>query len=114
MYWPSKARRSLHSSPPPPPPSGPPPQQYLVTVAQDLESHLFGNPHSQHGWSGNVGSAAAVAEARQLTLEMCHAPLGEYECVFTAGATGTAFIGTFTRDHTMCQHHNLAGTYKRS
>lgn len=63
-------------------------QQHPVTVAQDLESHLFGNPHSQHGWSGNVGSAAAVAEARQLTLEMCNAPLGEYECVFTAGATG--------------------------
>lgn len=59
-----------------------------VTVSQDLESHLFGNPHSQHGWSGNVGSAAAVATARKLTLEMCNAPLGEYECVFTAGATG--------------------------
>ena len=62
--------------------------QQHVTGAQDLESHLFGNPHSQHGWSGNIGSAAAVAEARQLTLKMCNAPLGEYECVFTAGATG--------------------------
>jgi len=55
---------------------------------QDLASHLFGNPHSQHGWSGNEGSAQAVAEARQLTLQMCNAPLGEYECVFTPGATG--------------------------
>lgn len=55
---------------------------------QDLESHLFGNPHSQHGWSGNEGSATAVAEARQLTLQMCNAPIGEYECVFTSGATG--------------------------
>ncbi|DBA86842.1 TPA: hypothetical protein ACH3X2_005421 [Trebouxia sp. C0005] len=55
---------------------------------QDLASHLFGNPHSQHGWSGNEGSAQAVAEARQLTLQMCNAPLGEYECVFTSGATG--------------------------
>ncbi len=55
---------------------------------QDLETHLFGNPHSQHGWSGNEGSAQAVAEARQLTLEMCNAPLGEYECIFTSGATG--------------------------
>lgn len=36
-----------------------------------------------------MGSAAAVAEARRLTLQMCNAPLGEYECVFTAGATGT-------------------------
>lgn len=62
--------------------------EQLIIVVQDLESHLFGNPHSQHGWSGNVGSAAAVAEARQLTLKMCNAPLGEYECVFTAGATG--------------------------
>lgn len=55
---------------------------------QDLASHLFGNPHSQHGWSGSEGSAQAVAEARQLTLQMCNAPLGEYECVFTSGATG--------------------------
>ncbi len=55
---------------------------------QDLASHLFGNPHSQHGWSGNEGSAQAVAEARHLTLQMCNAPLGEYECVFTSGATG--------------------------
>lgn len=55
---------------------------------QDLESHLFGNPHSQHGWSGNEGSATAVAEARQLTLDMCNAPLGQYECIFTSGATG--------------------------
>ena len=55
---------------------------------QDLESHLFGNPHSQHGWSGNEGSAQAVAEARQQTLQMCNAPLGEYECIFTSGATG--------------------------
>ena len=57
-------------------------------LVQDLESHLFGNPHSQHGWSGNDGSGSAVAEARQLTLDMCNAPLGQYECVFTSGATG--------------------------
>ena len=63
-------------------------QKWPVTAVQDLESHLFGNPHSQHGWSGNVGSAAAVAEARQLTLQMCNAPLGQYECVFTSGTTG--------------------------
>ena len=60
----------------------------LVNHVQDLASHLFGNPHSQHGWSGNEGSAQAVAEARQLTLQMCNAPLGEYECIFTSGATG--------------------------
>ncbi|DBA68898.1 TPA: hypothetical protein ACH3X2_001175 [Trebouxia sp. C0005] len=42
---------------------------------QDLASHLFGNPHSQHGWSGNEGSAQAVAEARQLTLQMCTCPM---------------------------------------
>ncbi|KAL3136431.1 hypothetical protein ABBQ38_005687 [Trebouxia sp. C0009 RCD-2024] len=63
-------------------------QAQIEAIKQDLGSHLFGNPHSQHGWSGNVGSAAAVAEARHLTLQMCNAPLGEYECVFTAGATG--------------------------
>ena len=60
---------------------------------QDLASNLFGNPHSQHGWSGNEGSAQAVAEARQLTLQMCNAPLGEYECVFTSGATGVFISG---------------------
>ena len=61
---------------------------------QDLESHLFGNPHSQHGWSGNEGSATAVAEARQLTLQMCNAPVGEYECVFTSGATGDTLLSS--------------------
>lgn len=63
-------------------------QSQIEAIKQDFGSHLFGNPHSQHGWSGNVGSATAVAEARQLTLQMCNAPLGKYECVFTAGATG--------------------------
>ena len=61
---------------------------------QDLESHLFGNPHSQHGWSGNEGAATAVAEARQLTLQMCNAPVGEYECVFTSGATGDTLLSS--------------------
>ena len=61
---------------------------------QDLESHLFGNPHSQHGWSGNEGSATAVAVARRLTLQMCNAPVGDYECVFTSGATGVECMYT--------------------
>lgn len=67
---------------------------------QDLESHLFGNPHSQHGWSGNEGSATAVAEARRLTLQMCNAPVGDYECIFTSGATGdTTYLALFTALH---------------
>ena len=76
---------------------------------QDLTSHLFGNPHSQHGWSGNEGSAQAVAEARQLTLQMCNAPLGEYECIFTSGATGAqhghACSRRMQQSHTIT--HNL-------
>ena len=72
---------------------------------QDMETHLFGNPHSQHGWSGNEGSAQAVAEARQLTLQMCNAPLGEYECVFTSGATGALDSSFLAFQHALSTMH---------
>lgn len=41
---------------------------------------------------GEGGSSAAEEEARRLTLGMCHAPPGEYACVFTSGATGAGSL----------------------
>ena len=56
---------------------------------QDLQSHVYGNPHSLHGeLLAERGSSMAEAEARRLTLGMCNAPPGEYVCIFTSGATG--------------------------
>ena len=49
---------------------------------------MLGNPHSK--WGGPAGFSAIDAAARQVTLDMCGAAPGEYECVFTSGATGTS------------------------
>ncbi len=58
---------------------------------QDMQSHVYGNPHSLQSWAPMEGSAQAVAEARRLTLEMCNASAADYECIFTSGATGVCF-----------------------
>ncbi|KAK9867044.1 hypothetical protein WJX84_002335 [Apatococcus fuscideae] len=56
---------------------------------QDMTSHLYSNPHSQHGLVGEgVGAATAVQQARQLTLDMCQASAEDYDVIFTSGATG--------------------------
>ena len=47
---------------------------------------MLGNPHSK--WGGPAGYSALDAAARQATLDMCGAPPGEYECIFTSGASG--------------------------
>ena len=72
------SRHSLHSSSKPLP-------------VQDMQSHVYGNPHSLQSWAPMEGSAQAVAEARRLTLEMCNASAADYECIFTSGATGVFF-----------------------
>ena len=79
----------------------------LMHHVQDLVSHLFGNPHSQHGWSGNEGSAQAVTETRQLTLHMCNAPLGEYECIFTSGATGAPHVHGHDKSSSCTHPHTI-------
>lgn len=53
---------------------------------QDLSANVMGNPHSQH--SGPVAVSDGESKARQLTLDMCNASAGEYDCIFTSGATG--------------------------
>ncbi|KAK9839312.1 hypothetical protein WJX81_007091 [Elliptochloris bilobata] len=66
-------------------------EEQLRAVAEELCGDLYSNPHSQPSGaaedpSGPGGSAAA--EARAATLALCNAPLDEYVCVFTSGATG--------------------------
>ena len=57
--------------------------------AQDLQGKLYTNPHSGHAaWGSDISAVDCEAEARALTLAMCHAPAEDYECVFTSGATG--------------------------
>ncbi len=51
-----------------------------------MAGSVLGNPHSK--WGGPAGYSALDAAARQATLDMCGALPGEYECVFTSGATG--------------------------
>ncbi len=54
-----------------------------------MTSHLYSNPHSQHGLvDAEIGAEKAVRQARQLTLDMCQASAEDYEVIFTSGATG--------------------------
>lgn len=56
---------------------------------QDLEGKLYTNPHSGHAaWGSDISAMDCEAEARALTLAMCHAKAEDYECIFTSGATG--------------------------
>lgn len=65
-------------------------------VVQDLEAHVYGNPHSLHGeLLGEWGSGAAETEARRLTMQMCSASAQDYVCIFTAGATGDVSLSCF-------------------
>lgn len=57
----------------------------LKAALQDLSSNLYGNPHSQS--DSSMRSSDAVEHVRQQVLALCNAPLGEYICVFTSGAT---------------------------
>ena len=56
---------------------------------QDLERKLYTNPHSGHAaWGSDISAMDCEAEARALTLALCHATAEDYECIFTSGATG--------------------------
>ncbi|KAG0579095.1 hypothetical protein KC19_4G072700 [Ceratodon purpureus] len=57
----------------------------LKAALQDFSSNLYGNPHSQS--DSSMRSSDAVEYVRQQVLAFCNAPLGEYRCVFTSGAT---------------------------
>ena len=64
----------------------PPYSESLVRECMtELTSKLLGNPHSFHGAASTT--AAAVAAARDATLQHLNAPVGEYVVVFTSGAT---------------------------
>ena len=64
-----------------------------------MTHHLYTNPHSQHGLAEEgVGAAQAVQQARQLTLDMCHASAEDYDVIFTSGATGALRLCQSCRD----------------
>jgi molybdenum cofactor sulfurtransferase len=64
----------------------PPYSESLVRECMtELTSKLLGNPHSSHGAASTT--AAAVAAARDATLQHLNAPVGAYVVVFTSGAT---------------------------
>ena len=67
------------------------PASQLLLPSPACHRHgLHGNPHSEAGWAPESRGAAAAA-ARLATLRMCGADPEQYDCIFTAGATG-AFL----------------------
>ncbi|KAL5731571.1 molybdenum cofactor sulfurtransferase [Ranunculus cassubicifolius] len=57
----------------------------MESVLKDLNSNVYGNPHSQ----SDSGSATSeiVRAARQQVLDYCNASPNDYKCIFTSGAT---------------------------
>jgi hypothetical protein len=51
-----------------------------------LQSHVFGNPHSQNPSSSLTGDR--VEAVRDRILNFFNADAGEYQVIFTVGATG--------------------------
>lgn len=72
--------------------AGAPPYSELLIreCMEGLQASLLGNPHSTH--DAAAATTAAVEAARSATLEHFNAPLGEYEVVFTSGATGVGVV----------------------
>ncbi|KAK4439592.1 Molybdenum cofactor sulfurase [Sesamum alatum] len=60
-------------------------ESQMEDVFKDLNSTLYGNPHSQSNCSLTTGDI--VGEARRQILSFFNASPGEYKCIFTSGAT---------------------------
>ncbi|CAH9115320.1 unnamed protein product [Cuscuta epithymum] len=60
-------------------------ESQMEEVFKELNSTVYGNPHSQSSCS--MSSNDRVQEARQQVLEFFNAPPLEYSCIFTSGAT---------------------------
>ncbi|KAL0306127.1 UNVERIFIED_CONTAM: Molybdenum cofactor sulfurase [Sesamum radiatum] len=90
-------------------------ESQMEDVFKDLNSTLYGNPHSQSNCSLTTGDI--VGEARRQTLSFFNASPGEYKCIFTSGATAALkLVGeTFpwssqsTFMYTMENHNSVLG-----
>ncbi|XP_015082926.1 molybdenum cofactor sulfurase [Solanum pennellii] len=60
-------------------------ESQMEAVFKDLNSNLYGNPHSQSTCS--LATEDIVGKARQQVLSFFNASPREYSCIFTSGAT---------------------------
>ncbi|XP_011095699.1 molybdenum cofactor sulfurase isoform X2 [Sesamum indicum] len=90
-------------------------ESQIQDVFKDLNSTLYGNPHSQSNCS--LSTSDIVGDARRQTLSFFNASPGEYKCIFTSGATAALkLVGeTFpwssqsTFMYTMENHNSVLG-----
>lgn len=59
----------------------------LQAAVAELQSHVFGNPHSDN--PSSVLSTERVEEMRDMVRQFFNAPASDYQVVFTASATGS-------------------------
>ncbi|KAL8469454.1 hypothetical protein ACS0TY_032339 [Phlomoides rotata] len=87
----------------------------MEEIFKDLSSTLYGNPHSQS--NSSLATSDIVGEARRQVLSFFNASPGEYNCIFTSGATSALkLVGeTFpwssksTYMYTMENHNSVLG-----
>ncbi|GAA0147305.1 hypothetical protein LIER_07040 [Lithospermum erythrorhizon] len=90
-------------------------ESQMEAIFKDLNSNVFGNPHSQS--NSSLATTDCIEEARQQVLNFFNASPREYYCVFTSGATaafklvGEAF--PFSKGsrfmYTMENHNSVLG-----
>ncbi|XP_020269187.1 molybdenum cofactor sulfurase isoform X2 [Asparagus officinalis] len=87
----------------------------MESVAKDLTSNLYGNPHSQN--DSSIATSDMISAARQKVLAYLNASPKEYKCIFTSGATAALkLIGEcfpWSREsyyvYTMENHNSVLG-----
>ncbi|KAG8653142.1 molybdenum cofactor sulfurase isoform X2 [Manihot esculenta] len=87
----------------------------LEAIFKDLNSRVYGNPHSQS--EASSATLEIVREARQQVLDYCNASPKDYKCIFTSGATaalkliGEAFPWNWGSNfmYTMENHNSVLG-----
>ncbi|KAL7130624.1 hypothetical protein ABFS83_13G147100 [Erythranthe nasuta] len=90
-------------------------ESQMEDVFKDLNSTLYGNPHSQSNCGNTTGDT--VGDARRQILSFFNASPSEYKCIFTSGTTAALkLIGeTFpwsndsTYMYTMENHNSVLG-----
>ncbi|KAL6562442.1 Molybdenum cofactor sulfurase [Orobanche gracilis] len=90
-------------------------ESQMEDIFKDLNSTLYGNPHSKSNCSLMTNNI--IGEARQQVLSFFNASPGEYKCIFTSGATASLkLVGeTFpwsshsTYMYTMENHNSALG-----
>ncbi|KAF2317666.1 hypothetical protein GH714_039504 [Hevea brasiliensis] len=87
----------------------------MEAIFKDLNSRVYGNPHSQS--EASSATLEIVREARQQVLDYCNASPKDYKCIFTSGATaalkliGEAFPWNHESNfmYTMENHNSVLG-----